>query len=106
MKNKFGRGLITALVSALLLIQAPINGSAANLVYSNGKIDAIKGGKIIVSGKTYLLDPKVRVLVQTKKNNAYYETFGHRGDVRPGLPVYIRTAGTKVMEIIVERWKQ
>ena len=104
--KKMKAGFISSLMTALLLAVTPLVVAAINLVYSNGRIDAIKEDKIIVSGKTYILDPKVRVMVQTKNNNAYYETYGSRGDVHPGASVYIRAAGAKVVEIIVERWKQ
>ncbi len=106
MKGKLKGGLIVSLVMALLLALTLPVGAALKLVYTNGRVNDIEGDKIIVSGRAYVLDPHVRVLVHTKQNNAYYQTFGNRQDVHAGASVYIQTIGNKVVEIIVERWKQ
>ncbi len=97
---------LTALMAALVFTQTPAWGFSGNLTYSNGRVSRITDNVIIVSGKPYLLDPTPRVLIHTKRNEAFYVTVGNKSDVHNGDPVYIRAAGDKVLEIIVERWKR
>ncbi len=97
---------LAVLTAAFIFMQTPAWGFSGNLTYSNGRVTNITDNMITVSGKPYRLDPNPRVLIHTKRNDAFYVTVGKKSDVRNGDPVYIRAAGDKVLEIIVERWKR
>lgn len=61
---------------------------------------------ITVSGLTYLVDPKCKVLLQYYEKNAYHERAVRFYDLRAGDSVYVKVIGAKANEIVVEGWKR
>ena len=75
-------------------------------VYEHGKVDAVKGRKITVSGRTYDISPKCKIIIQYKKDNAFYEKEGRLSDLHQGQDVYVKVIRGLAFEIVVEGWKQ
>jgi hypothetical protein len=59
--------------------------------------------RVVITGKTFVLTPDVRVLVKYKERGAYYEKKGSLYDVHLGDRVYLKATGTSVSEIVVMR---
>lgn|GEM_PF-2224386 len=74
--------------------------------YISGKVEAVGGGHIKVSGVTYNLVSNVRVAKVVRYHGSFYEHPAKVSDIMPGRFVSIKVLAGNVYEVIIEEWKK
>lgn len=72
-------------------------------LYHTGILSDKAIDRVIIAGKSFVLQPRVKVVVKYKDRGAYYEKIGRFSDVRLGDRVYLKAIGNIVSEIVVMR---
>ena len=75
-------------------------------VYINGIVDSIGSDTISISGHTYTIAPKCRVVIQYKNHNSFYEKPAKLWEVSTGNSVTAKKVGNILYEIMIERWRR
>jgi len=94
-----------AIVLALFLFSGTAVAYYDGHVYINGIVDSIGPDTISISGHTYKIDPKCRVVIQYKDHNSFHEKPAKLWEVSTGNSVTAKRVGNILYEIMIERWR-
>lgn len=94
------------LCTVVTLLWASEAVSLTHHTYLNGTVMGISGDAIKIGDKVFAIAPRARIVVQDKRNGAYFEERASRSYISVGNSVTVRAMGNLVNEIIIERWKR
>ncbi|BBA70535.1 pilus assembly protein PilL [Geobacter sulfurreducens] len=95
-----------ALCAVVLLFWTSETTALTHHTYVNGTVLGISGDMIKIDDKIFTIAPKAKIVVQDKRNGAYFEERASRSYISVGNSVTVRAMGNLVNEIIIERWKR
>ena len=97
--------IVVAIMLCLFLFSGVAVAFYDGHVYINGIVDSIGSDTISISGHTYRIDPKCRVVIQYKENGAFNERPAKLWEVSTGNSVTAKKIGNILYEIMIERWR-
>jgi hypothetical protein len=103
MKCKISNFKIAAIILCLIFLSVPYLEAQQHNWY-NGYVKAISKGTVAIDDKSYTVDSKVKVVLQTMKKGIISENPTNLTGLRVGDKVSVKLIGDVIKEIIIERY--
>jgi hypothetical protein len=74
--------------------------------YFTGRVQEISDSRIQVEKRTFTLAPGCMVIIEQRRNDAFFRDPARVFNIHQGDLVTIQAEGSRVNEILIERWKR